>query len=398
MSDQALVTFIDKDQLSTIQEYAKYLAEGRALPAGIDNAAKLAMVLHAGKDLGMSTTQALSGITLVNGKPVVWGAVAASLMTANGYKLEWLEATATKARLKVSKEGRGEHVEEFTIEDAKKAGLTSKAGPWQLYPKDMLRWKALARARNFFCPEVGAGMPVKEDYDDVKENVPSAQDEVTAAIEACSTVKDLLALAKKHKEIYESADLMKAYAARKRAIEEGTQEAVVEEVAKEPVEPEPKKMLKRKREPEPEPQEVKLAKIEDVDVVKLENGSEITVKEPVTQEVAEEVFKEEPQPEAKAPEQQLRISEDKTLAAAVAEELKGKKRAKGSIIAKVTETYYAVEVPEDKRAKRTETNLAVALEYVLGRRLNTVYDMTPTEAETMLSYLLWQNHKAIHGA
>lgn len=162
-----IVPFIDKDQLATMREFVDYLKTNSALPAN-ENAGQVMMKLQAAKDMGLTPTQALTGIAFVNGKLAVFGAAAASLMVKHGYNLSWGECTDKVATLKVSKEGRGEHPETFTIEDARKAGLAGKPGPWTLYTRDMLRWKALARARNFFCPEVGGGLPIKEDYQELE--------------------------------------------------------------------------------------------------------------------------------------------------------------------------------------------------------------------------------------
>jgi hypothetical protein len=185
-----IVPFIDKDQLATMREFVDYLKTNSALPAN-ENAGQVMMKLQAAKDMGLTPTQALTGIAFVNGKLAVFGAAAASLMVKHGYNLAWGKCSATTATLKVSKEGRGEHSETFTIDDAKKAGLAGKAGPWTLYTRDMLRWKALARARNFFCPEVGGGLPIKEDYQETEKEllhaesgkIEEAQDNAKAAIE-----------------------------------------------------------------------------------------------------------------------------------------------------------------------------------------------------------------------
>lgn len=347
----AIVQFIDKEQLTTIQDYAKYLADGRALPAGIDNAAKLAMILHAGKDLGLSATQALSGITLVNGKPVVWGSVAASLMTANGYKLEWLEATATKARLKISKDGRGDHTEEFTIDDAKKAGLASKPGPWTLYPKDMLRWKALARARNFFCPEVGAGMPLAEDYRDSEDVVPEGPSELQQQVEATETLEELAKFAGK---VHSDKPAYEAYVKQKKKLSAN--------IACNPKE------------------EVVEAKVEEV----------VVPKEPV---VTVEPVKKEP---AKAPV--LSIKGNETLTAARDAERTSKKRAKATVIDAIGREWIRDDLPEETKKKRTQEQMAKVLDFVADRKVANLYDLTPTEAEIILSAIIWQNNQAIKGA
>jgi hypothetical protein len=55
-----------------------------------------------------------------------------------GVRIEWLESTDAIATLRLTRDGV-EHEETWTIEGARKAGLAGKSGPWQTYPKAMLR-------------------------------------------------------------------------------------------------------------------------------------------------------------------------------------------------------------------------------------------------------------------
>ncbi|NIQ94514.1 MAG: hypothetical protein GWN87_10080, partial [Desulfuromonadales bacterium] len=46
---------------------------------------------------------------------------------------------------------------EFTVKDAKQAGLWGKAGSWQQYPKRMLQWRAVGLLARDVFPDVLGG-------------------------------------------------------------------------------------------------------------------------------------------------------------------------------------------------------------------------------------------------
>ena len=49
---------------------------------------------------------------------------------------------------------------QFTLEEAKKAGLVRSGGAWEHYPSDMLFARALTRGVRRFAPDAFVGMPV----------------------------------------------------------------------------------------------------------------------------------------------------------------------------------------------------------------------------------------------
>jgi hypothetical protein len=62
---------------------------------------------------------------------------------------------------------KNEFVGRFSVADAKRAQLWGKAGPWSLYPKDMLKKKASARALRDAFGDVLIGLQIKEDIEDL---------------------------------------------------------------------------------------------------------------------------------------------------------------------------------------------------------------------------------------
>lgn len=67
---------------------------------------------------------------------------------------------------KVKRAGMKEMEVKFSIEDAKKAGLLGKPGPWQQYTGRMLQLRARSWALRDCFPDVLKGIQVREEVDD----------------------------------------------------------------------------------------------------------------------------------------------------------------------------------------------------------------------------------------
>jgi len=146
-----------------------------------------------GMDIGMTPTQAMSTIYIVNNIPTVYGDGIVALMQNSG-DYEWHKNTFTgtpktdqwTATCTIKKRGRDDLIEaSFTWAQAKAAGLTAKRGPWSQYPERQMMWRALGwAAREGFAKEL-AGLGIAEEIHDIPAdepkpvNVASQQDEFT---------------------------------------------------------------------------------------------------------------------------------------------------------------------------------------------------------------------------
>lgn len=130
-----------------------------------------------GRDLGISPTQAMMGIDLVKGNVQLRGVLLASFIRKHpGYHYRVPESTHEKARVQflgfpqdepedgfVRSADRWWEVlgeEEFTVADAKRAGLVKPGGAWEAHPKNMCVWRCISNGVKFFMPDLLAGMPV----------------------------------------------------------------------------------------------------------------------------------------------------------------------------------------------------------------------------------------------
>lgn len=128
-----------------------------------------------GKELGLAPLQALQNIACINGKPSVYGDAAMALVQASPVCEdieEYFEAEGTPNPIAVciaKRKGRKEVIAKFSVEDAKRAGLWNKQGPWQAYPKRMMQMRARGFALRDAFPDVLKGLITVEEAQDYPE-------------------------------------------------------------------------------------------------------------------------------------------------------------------------------------------------------------------------------------
>lgn len=134
-----------------------------------------------GYEMGLAPMQALQNIAVINGKPSVYGDAMMALVQASPVCEdieEYIENEGTTNPIAVcvaKRKGRKPVVAKFSVEDAKRAGLWGKGGPWTAYPKRMLQMRARGFALRDAFPDVLKGMITAEeaqDYPDEAKPVP----------------------------------------------------------------------------------------------------------------------------------------------------------------------------------------------------------------------------------
>jgi len=152
-----ITEFYDAKMWNTLTVMAKAFHQSGALPKELDNPAKVLMVLQAGREIGLKPIEALNSFYFVNGKLTLYGQRQIAQVIRAGYAIEWGICDDTTSTVKIQRKDRGKHIVTFSMEQAKKSGLTtSKYGikeVWQKHPKNMLMFKAFGECARFFCPE-----------------------------------------------------------------------------------------------------------------------------------------------------------------------------------------------------------------------------------------------------
>lgn len=112
------------------------------LPDHIKNPAQAVAIILAGREMGIGPMQALRSIVMVKGKITVAADLQLALFKGAGGRAEFKELSEKRAVLHLTHPNGDKHVEEFTLDDAGKAGLLSNAN-WKNYPKAMLRSRVI---------------------------------------------------------------------------------------------------------------------------------------------------------------------------------------------------------------------------------------------------------------
>lgn len=152
-----------RERAATALESARAMVGGEALlpPHARDPGAR-ATILIAGLELGMRPMEALRSIHLVEGRVVIDATAQLALITRAGAQVDWLEVSPSAARLEISRPNRKPLTVEYTIEDAKRAGLAGRS-TWQKHPGAMLRARAVTTAIRMYCPDLLGGAAYSPD-------------------------------------------------------------------------------------------------------------------------------------------------------------------------------------------------------------------------------------------
>lgn len=150
---------------------AQIISASKMAPKSYDNDPNKVMVgIMAGLELGLTPFTALQSIAVIGNNPSVWGDGALALVEASGlleYHHESFDERANAATCVVKRLGKpSETTRSFSFEDAKKANLLGKQGPWQGYPKRMCQMRARAWALRDTFADVLKGIGIAEEVRD----------------------------------------------------------------------------------------------------------------------------------------------------------------------------------------------------------------------------------------
>lgn len=137
--------------------------------------AKLCMCITKGLEIGMPPMMALQSIYIINNIPAIYGDGAIALVQRSG-KIEWMKETIEgkggtdnwTAVCEIKRVGQEEpYRRTFSFEQAKRAKLASKPGPWMAYPERMLQMRARALALRDGFADVLCGLGIAEEVQDI---------------------------------------------------------------------------------------------------------------------------------------------------------------------------------------------------------------------------------------
>jgi hypothetical protein len=164
--------------------FCEMLANSNMVPKDyVGKPQNILVAIQWGMEIGLAPMQSLQNITVINGRPSVWGDSLMALVQSSPVCEnieEFFEDEGTPNPVAVciaSRKGRKPVTVRFSVEDAKRAGLWGK-NTWNSYPRRMLQMRARSWALRDQFSDVLKGMISTEeslDYPDDDKPVPTAK-------------------------------------------------------------------------------------------------------------------------------------------------------------------------------------------------------------------------------
>lgn len=142
--------------LQEIQSLAELMINSKMF-TDIQGVAQGAVRILAGRELGIGPVASLRSIEIVQGNLSIRShLMAAMIKRSPRYNYRVTVSTNDKCAIDFIEDGEVCGTSEFTMEDAKQAGLINN-NTWKKYPKTMLYNRAMSQGARMFCPDIFLG-------------------------------------------------------------------------------------------------------------------------------------------------------------------------------------------------------------------------------------------------
>jgi hypothetical protein len=192
MSSNTSLARVGFDNLGEAMKFAEMIAKSTMVPKDyIKQPENVLIAVMMGAELGLKPFQAIQNIAVINGRPSVWGDAALGLIQAHP-EFEYIEeqdletiTKNSKAVCAVKRKDQPLITNTFSMEDAKKAGLANKQGPWTTYPARMLKMRARAFCLRDAFADVLKGVNIAEEAQDIpqEKDITPVKDRIDQLIE-----------------------------------------------------------------------------------------------------------------------------------------------------------------------------------------------------------------------
>jgi len=156
---------------SELVQFSELAAKSQLVPKEYRNQpADIMLAVQLGSEVGLRPMQSLQNIAVINGRPCVWGDALPGLCKASPVYDDIIESWENAddpdrltAVCTAKRHGSTPVTARFSTMDAKRAGLWTKPGPWQTYPRRMLQMRARSFALRDAFPDVLKGLIAVEE-------------------------------------------------------------------------------------------------------------------------------------------------------------------------------------------------------------------------------------------
>ena len=167
--------------LEEAMRFAEVIAKSTMIPKSYqEKPGDVLIAILLGIELGLKPLQSLQNIATINGRPCMWGDAMLGLVLSTSLIEDIKEHYDEEKKAyvcTVKRKNQTEHTVTFSEEDAKKAALWGKSGPWSNYPKRMLQMRARGFALRDKFPDILGGLITREEAQDYPIDVTPQRDQ-----------------------------------------------------------------------------------------------------------------------------------------------------------------------------------------------------------------------------
>lgn len=184
-----------------VERFAQMVAKSSFCPRDMkDKPGDIVIAMQMGNEVGLQPLQALQNIAVINGRPCIWGDAALGLVRASGLLESYDEGVKDGiGYCTVKRKGQQAQTRTFSLDDAKKAGLLNKTGPWTTYPNRMLPLRARGFAIRDVFPDVLKGLITREEAMDYPTE-PEVISHEPVKGQGLNALRDALSISAEHEE------------------------------------------------------------------------------------------------------------------------------------------------------------------------------------------------------
>lgn len=156
--------------LDEIYKLSETIFKSGLAPQGTRSADQVAVSILHGLEVGLPPLQAVQKVAVINQRPALWGDAVPALLWSKGFKIDEKfegEGDTLTAVCVVTRPCGSVIRRIFSVEDAKRARLWGKQGPWSQYPNRMLQMRARSFAARDGASEVLCGLYLAEEAIDI---------------------------------------------------------------------------------------------------------------------------------------------------------------------------------------------------------------------------------------
>ena len=161
--------------LEEAQQYATIFANSGICPEAYKGRPNDVLIIwQMGNELGLGKMQSLRTIGCINGVPFAWGDGLLALVKRHKDfedMREWTDGSLKDGSLTayctIKRKSQEPTTQQFSMEDARRAGLLGKKGPWQQYPARMLQHRARGFAARDAFPDALYGLMSEHEANDM---------------------------------------------------------------------------------------------------------------------------------------------------------------------------------------------------------------------------------------